>query len=295
MSIRFVPHVSTVPFEELAGSPEERATIAWAGDGATRKRKCLSIHRIALEREMLGYIVAQGSIGIAGAPNAIIHLPEPFGIDRPNLMATNVVAKPLGRVSGVNTDTRYANYKHSILDVTYEVATRIMSERYGYVTLTEEIRDLTEFVTQPTKNLFWGTGGGKEAIDTFDAPGKMNYGLEWIYTISGAWRVPPQIFDYVGMINTVAIPKGDLGQVFMPYTLLYAEPVVAKEMTFGGAIYRITLRFLHKDNGTSASPKGWNWFPRISAAGAAITYEPITDGADAKNFYNSADFRDVFA
>ena len=295
MSIRFVQHVLTVPFEELDHSPEERATVSWAGDGATRRLKCLSRDRIALERELLGYIAAQGSVGIGGPTNVIIHLPAPFGVDRPNLMATNVVAKPFGRVIGVNSDDRYANYAHTILDVTYEVATRIISERYGFITLSEEIRDLTDFVTLPTKNLYWGTGGAAEAIDAFDAPGKMNYGLEWTYTISGAYKVPPQIFDYVGMVNTVAILKGDIGRTFMPYTLLYAEPVIAKEITFGGAIYRITLRFLHKDNGTPASPKGWNWFPRISAAGADITYEPITDGTDAKNFYRSADFRDVFA
>ena len=295
MAARFVPHILTVPFEELDGSPEERATVAWAGDGATRKFKCLSRNRIALERELLGYIEPQGSIGIGGAQNHIIHLPAPFGVDRPNLMAMNVVVKPFGRVSAVNADSRYANYDYSILDVTYEVATRMRSDQYGFITLSEEIRDLTEFVTLPTKNLYWDTGGAAEAIEAFDAPGKMNYGLEWIYTISGAYRVPPEIFDYVGKINTVAILKGDIGQTFMPYTLLYAEPVVAKETTFGGAIYRITLRFLHKDNGTPASPKGWNWFPRISASGSAITYEPITDGTNNKNFYSSADFRSVFA
>ena len=287
MSTRFIPNSLTVPFEELAGSPEERSTITWAGDGATRRLKCLSINRIALERELLGYI------GFTGG-NVSLHLPASFGVDRPNLVATNVVIKPFGRVSGVITDTRFANYEFSVLNVTYEVATRVLSERYGFITLTEEIRDISEFVTLPTKGLYWGTGGGKEAIVAFDAPGKINYGLEWIYTISGAYRVPPQIFDYVGMVNRVAISVIDLERTYMPYTLLYAEPVVVKEMTFGGMIYRITLRFLHKDNGTPASPKGWNWFPRISASGAEITYERITDGTDSKIFYKNADFRDVF-
>ncbi len=284
MTVRFIPFRLTVPFEELDGSPEERSTSAWAGDGATRKLKCLARHRIALERELLGYI-----------DGALIHLPAPFGVDRPTLMATNVVVKPFGRIGGAAMDSRFATYEHSILDVTFEVAARIMSERYGFITLTEEIRDATDFVTMPTKGLYWGTGGGKEAIDTFDAPGKLNYGLEWIYTISGAYRVPPQIFDYVGKINKVAISMPDIGQTFQPYTLLYAEPVIVKQATFSGTIYRITLRFLHKDNGTPTTPKGWNWFPRISATGAEVTYEPITDGTDSKNFYRGADFRDVFA
>ena len=288
MTVRFIPHRLTVPFEELAGSPEERSTITWAGDGATRRLKCFSTNRTFLERELLGYTELIDS-------NVLIHLPAPFGVDRPNLIATNVIITPFGRVSGVITDIRYANYLHCVLNITYEVATRVLSNRYGFITLTEEIRDMSEFVTLPTKGLYWGTGGGKEAIEAFDAPGKLNYGLEWIYTISGAFRVPPQIFDYVGKINTVAISMPDIGQTFMPYTLLYAEPVVVKDMTFGGTIYRITLRFLHKDNGTAASPKGWNWFPRISASGAEVTYEPITDGTNSKNFYHASDFRDVFA
>ena len=294
MAVRFIPNRLTVPFEELAGSPEERSAGTWAGDTATRRLKCLSIHRLALGRELLGYTELQGGDAAAGI---LIRLPAPFGPDRPTLVATNVVTKPFGRVSGVPSDTRFANYEHSILDVAYEVATRVLSTRYGFVTLSEEIRDVSEFVTLPTKGLYWGTGGAKEAITTGDAPGKINYGTEWLYTISGAFHVPAQIFDYVGMVNSVEIPAGTTapqGQVYPPYTLLYASPVVGAEMTFRGTIYRITLRFLHKDNGTIAVPKGWNWFPRISAAGAAVTYERITDGTDSKIFYPSADFRDVF-
>lgn len=290
MAVRFIPHRLTVPFEELDGSPEERSTNAWAGDGATRRLKCLATNRIALERELLGYIEYFGS-------NALIHLPAPFGIDRPNLVATNVVIKPYGKVSGVISDTRYANYIYVILDVTYEVATKVLSERYGFITLVEELRDLSEFVTLPTKNLYWNTGGNKEAIDAFDAPAKIDYNLEWVYTISNAYTVPSQIFSYVGMVNSTSITNHDASMIFRPGTLLYASPVIIKEMTFGGIVYRITLRFLHKDNGLVGVGlyAGWNYFPRISASGSTTTYERITDGTDNKDFYNSADFRDVFA
>lgn len=280
---RFIPHRLTVPFEELDGSPVVRSTSSWAGDGATRKLKCLTTNRIELERELLGYVYGN-----------VVHLPASFGVDRPNLIATNVTLTPFGRTGAVGNDNRYADYEHVILNVAFEVVTKIPSPQYGFVTLSEEVRDLSEFVTLPVKNLYWGTGGDKEEIDTFDAPGKMNYGLELVYTISNAYRVPPEIFDYVGKVNSEAINHPGIGYVFEPYTLLYASPSVSSELTFGGTIYRITLRFLHKENGTPANPKGWNWFPRISAAGEEITYETITDGTDSKIFYGSADYRGVF-
>lgn len=292
MFARFVQNRLSVPFEELTGSPEERSTSTWAGDGATRRLKVLARDRIALERELLGYI----RIAIGTTQHALIYLPAPFGADRPGLVATSVVTKPFGKVGGSALDTRFATYKYTLMDVVYEVATRIPSERYGLITLTEEIRDVTEFVTLPTKGLFWGTGGAKESIDRFDAPAKINYGLEWTYTITGAYRVPPQIFDYVGKTNLTSIPIAYLGIVCRPGTLLYVEPVVSKELTFGGTIYRITLRFLHKDNGLVGAGlyAGWNWFPRISASGEDITYERITDGTDEKIFYDWVDYRDVF-
>lgn len=289
MSISFTDNVLTVNFEELKGSPEERITSAWAGDGATRRLQCFARDRILLERELLGYIEYRGN-------DALMHLPVPFGDDRPGLVATSVVIKPFGRIGGSEWDTRFATYKYAILNVTFEVATRIPSNRYGFITLSEEVRDVTEFVTLPSKGLYWGKAESKEAIDPADAPAKINYGLEWIYTISGAYRAPPQIFTYVGKVNSVDIPIGYVGtgEVFARGTLLYVEPVVARELTFNGVIYRITLRFLHKDNGDSTTPKGWNYYAHVSEAGTTISYERITDGTNDKNFYPFADFRDVF-
>ena len=297
MAIRFMPNRLTIPFEELDGSPEERRTSAWAGDGAVRKLKVRSRDRLWLEKQLLGYLEVAGTKNMAGtSDNVLIHLPVPFGPDRPGLVATSIVTKPFGRVAGVPSDTRFANYDYSLMEVTYEVATRLASSVYGFITLSETTKDITEFVTLPTKNLYWGTGGAKEAIDRFDAPAQVNYGLEWTYTITGAYRVPPHLFDYVGFTNSRLIYIKHLMMPCYPGTLLYTEPAVVKQETFGGTIYRITLRFLHKDNGLVGVGlyAGWNWFPRISASGAAITYERITDGTSEKIFYDLVDFRDVF-
>ncbi len=295
MGIRFIHNAMTVNFEELDASPEEMLTSTWAGSGATRRLKVRSVDRIRLVRELLGYAAGQGSPGIFGFPNVLIYLPASFGPDMPNLVATNAVVKPFGKTGAVSSDTRFANYEHSIISVTYEWNTKLRSAIYGLITLNETVQDVSEFVTLPTKNLYWGTGGGKEAIEEFDAPGKMNYGLEWTYTIAGAYYVPTEIYDPVGKLNLFEVVAPGIRRIFPPFTLLYASPVVESEITYSGTVYRITLRFLHKNNGTFDSPKGWNWFPRISASGADITYEPITDGTDSKNIYGGIDFRGVFA
>lgn len=287
MTIMFIPNRMTYPFEELDGSPEEMVTSTWAGSGATRRIKCLSVNRIGLINELLGWHRFIGG-------NVKIYLPQWYGPDMPNLVATSVVVKPFGKVSA-GLDTRWANYEHVIIDINYEWNTKIQSSVYGLITLHETIQDVSDFVTLPTKNLYWDVGGSKEAIDAFDAPGKINYGLEWSYEITGAYTVPEQIFDPVGKLNLYAIKAPGINRTFPPFTLLYASPVVESELTYSGTIYRIALRFLHKNNGTFADPKGWNWFPRVSASGADITYEPLTDGTDNKNIYGGIDFRGVFA
>lgn len=298
MSIRFIKNRITVNFEEMDGSPEERRTNEWNGDGATRRLKCLMSDRIELEYELLGYTDRKIDISIGGDQNILMHLPQSFGPDREGLIATSVITRPFGKVSASPKDNSFTNYIYSILDVTYEVATRIPSSQYGFVVISEDIRDVSEFVTLPTEGLYWGTGGAKEAIDMLDAPGKINYGLEWAYTISGAYLIPEGIFDYVGQINSFEIPGGastPFGYVYPIGTLLYTAPVISIENTFMGSRYRISFRFLHKNNGTSGSPKGWNFFPRISASGEDITYERITDGTNNKNFYDYGDFRSIFA
>ncbi len=288
-TVRFIRNVVTTYFGELAGSPEEMIASAWGGVGATRKLHCLSRDRISLVRELLGYAESVGG-------NVLIHYPAPYGPDIPALVATSVVVKPFGRVSAVAADARYANYPGVIIDVNYEVANRIASDRYGFVTLSEEILDTTEFLTMTTQGLYWGTGGGRESIAPFDAPGKLSHGKEWLYTIRGAYVIPSTIFDHIGKVNTSAITSSDMGQTFAPGTLLYAAPSVAAEVTLDRTIYRITLRFLHKDNGSEGSPMGWNYFPRPSKTGADVDFERIYDGADhAKIFYIASDFTDVFA
>ena len=289
MTVKFINNMVTTTFGELAGSPEEMIASAWGGVGATRKLHCLARDRIRLVRELLGYSEVVGD-------NVQIHYPAPYGPDIPSLVATSVVVKPFGKCGAADIDARYATYPGSILDVNYEVANRIASEQYGFVTLTEELLDTTELVTLTTRGLYWGTGGSRENIDTFDAPSKLSHGKEWLYTISGAYTIPSTIFDHVGKINTSAITSSYTGEVFASGTLLYTAPSIASEVTLAGTIHRITLRLLHKDNGTAGSPKGWNWFPRPSKAGADVDFEPIYDGADqAKIFYVMTNYTDVFA
>ncbi len=183
MPYTLVPHRFSVPFEELDGSPEELVTRTWGGTSATRRVKCLVRDRVTLVNELLGYTA-----------NWTIHPPAPYGPDILGILASSVSIKPFGKLSQNQSDDKYANYDYCIIDISFEAMEKVLSGIYGYITITETLRDASEFVTLPTKNLFWGTGGGAVAITPFDAPGKINAVGEWIYEISGASAVPSVIF-----------------------------------------------------------------------------------------------------
>ena len=279
--IILVPHRFTVPFnavEELDGSPLENFSSTRENTGASRELKCKANVRLQLIRELLGYYEFVGL-------NTLVHPPHVFGPDMPNIMASNVTTKPFGRIRAVPGDPWFANYTDSILDVTYEVQEKVFSAIYGNVMITDLLTDASEFTTLSNKGLYWGTGGGAVAADAAEAPGKINYLLEWTHTISGGCCIPPGLFAYVGHVNAAPMYSAALDVTFEAETLLYATPAISREVTFTGVVYEISLRFLYKNNGTAAAPRGWNHFARPSAGGAAMTFERMTDGTDDRVFY----------
>jgi len=282
-----VPHRFSVPFEEMDGSPTEFVTRSWGGTGARRTLKCLTSNRVQLVNELLGYVDYYGG-------TATIHPPAPYGPDILNIVVSDVAIKPFGKMGQISSDTRFADYDYSIIEVTFEAADKVLSSVYGYVSILETIRPASEFITLPTKELYWGVGGAAEAIDAFDAPGKINKMLEWTYEIRGASAYPVEIWKHIGKVNYAVTTSASLGVTFGIETLLYAGPIVEKEITLSGTIYNITLRFIYKNNGPIGTPYGWNYFPRISAAGSTITFENITDGTNPKLFYPYADFTEIF-
>lgn len=280
--IKTVPCRFTKTFEELDGSPVEELSSEITALRTVRNFKCAWEDRIQLAVEFVGYTQAFGTA-------VVYHYPHQYTVISSLLVAVEVSIKPFGK-TGALTDDRFTKYNYAELIVTYQMPRIETSEAYGgAVTINEQIHGASEFITLPTKNLFWGKAGEKVLIDTFDAPGKVNQMIEWIYNIRGA-RILPNIQLYPGRINKYASRSTSLGYIFPPTTLLMGEPIISKETSFDGVKYDLTLRFLFKNNGTYANPRGWNYFPRVSNPGIHISWERITDGTNDKEIYEEVDF-----
>lgn len=292
MAIRIVPHRFTVDFEELKGSPTESLSRDfWKGTGAVRVFRCASADRIKLANELLGYMAG-----------FVYHLPHPYTDISRLLVATNIATNPVGKISGQD-DAKFANYPKTDLTVTYTIPQETFEAFGGLVTVTETIQEASEFVTLPTKGLFWYVDGvANEPIREFDAPGKVNKLLEWTYEIRNAQFVPGIIWYNYGKVNAYSIYSRSLDTTFPAETLLCGSPTVVRETTYYSTGYNITLRFLIKNNGTFANPFGWNHYPRISdETSVDIEYERMVKAVDAPNtiagwkvFYQLSDFRTMF-
>lgn len=292
--MRIVANRITVDFEELKGSPTEKVSYDfWTGTGATRVVRCNSNVRLRLIQEFLGYW--QGSI--YHRPHPYLDL-DPSGI----LVATDAATVPVGKITG-QSDRRFADYPKVDVTITYSIPPEVFEAFGGLVSITESMRDASEFLTCDTKGLFWYVDGvTNEPISNFDAPGKINNLTEWTYEIRGAVRVPNGVWGYPGSVNQATSYSNTYDRYFPAETLLCCAPEVTKERNFNRTYYNIRLRFLAKNNGTLASPRGWNHFPRRHDTTIVDTsYERIVRAIDAPNtitgwkvFYPLADFSTIF-
>ena len=293
MLFLFVNRQFRVPFEELTGSPTETHTLdtttGIVSVTAKRQLKCTSSNYAKLLADLGGYIEYRSL-------TTVFHGADWYGHIDDGIRVVHVDAKPYGKISASPDDTKFASYPHVILDVIYKTTPPSAEAlAYGLVTINERLVAAGEFITLNTKGLYWGTGGAKEAIDPMDAPSIIAPLMEWSYEISGASLVPEFIFSHVGKVNATGRYSQSLNFTFPAQTLLYVQPSIeySFKRNYGrpgsdaSKVYRIALRFLYR-------PGGWNIFPRVSAAGSTISWEPITDGTDNKDFYPLADFNEVF-
>ena len=286
--MRVVANRLTVDFMELDGSPTETISAdLWSGTGATRIFRCASEDRMQLIKEFLGYWTG-----------AIYHLPHSYLDIAGIVVATNAATKPVGKITA-QADNRFANYPKTDVTITYLIPPETFQAYGGLVTVTETMREASEFVTCASKGLYWYVDGvDNEPIDEFDAPGVVNDLVEWTYEIRRARVVPAGIWGYPGHVNSYQCYSRTFNLFFPAETLLCCTPEVSVERTFNGTTYNITLRFLSKNNGTLLGPRGWNHFPRRSELDATdVSWERMVTnktGNVEKIFYPHADFRNIF-
>lgn len=291
MSVRILPCNFTVDFEEMEGSPVENVSVEWAELGVSREFKCAAADRFSLVRSLIGFTEVFGA-------NVVIHKPHAYTFISELVMCTNVEVKPFGKMIA-GPDSRFSNYQDVIVSAIYKIPQGVMAEAFGaLVTITETLQEASEFITLPEKGLYWLVSTGPfvgEELDYMDAPGKISQLLEWTYEIRNALYVPAGVWGYPGHVNTYEVYSRTFDIRFPAGTLLCGNPTVSKEISFSATTFNISLRFLAKNNGTYAAPKGWNYFPRVSKVGGAISFEPIYDtNGVAKIIYPYADFRSIF-
>jgi len=275
----------TIAFEELDQSPTEIMSKRRGVTSAKRIVQCVWTDRIQLAKEFIGYIEQFGS-------DFITHRPHVYDEVSSLLIAVSVDMIPFARLSTPTTEG-FNTYDTAQLTVSYEVRQseeapeeeeeKEAPEYGGTVLISESMEPSSEFITLPTKNLFWGKGDDKEAIDTLDAPAKVNSMIEWVYNIRNATIIPINVWSIVGKINKEACSRSAYYAPYPKGTLLCGNPTIRRELTAEGYKYDITYRFLYKLT-------GWNHFPRVSKSGGEISYERITDGTNDKNIYEEVSF-----
>lgn len=288
MAVRILPCRLTVPFSELDGSPTENIAVEWTGFGANRSLKVAAANRMQLIKELLGYKEYVGG-------NLLIHQAHEYRYISNLLTAVSVTTKPFGKIAATPGDSRFADYPDSIVDVVYKIPQWRTAQFYeGLVTVTDTVQPSTEFITINTEKLYWDAAQA-EPLDSMDAPGKLIHTLEWIQEIRNAIVLLPGVWGLPGYVNSYPVYSRFLNTTFPAGTLLCEPPTVDREVSFDSIpTYNITIRFVAKNNGTYAVPRGWNYFPRWNAGGTSVSWLPLYDGVgNVKIFYPFADFRNI--
>ena len=295
-NIKIIPCRFTKDFQELDGSPTENiasdlSPAFFTGTNATRVFRCASRDRMRLAREFLGY-----------RSGVVYRLPHSYSDIDNIVVATSIAMKPAGKIEAQD-DARFANYPCTDITVTYSIPPETMRAFGSLVTVTETMREASEFITCANQGLFWYVDGiTNEQTNEFDAPGIVNHLTEWTYEIRGSKYIPAGVWGHPGSVNQVSAYSRTFGRTFPPETVLCCSPEVTQEKSFSDLSYTIRLRFLIKNNGTYDAPRGWNHFPRRSdTTDVDVVYERMVRAIDAPNssagwkiFYPLADFSDIY-
>ena len=294
--IRIMPCRFTVPFEEIAKSPSLRIAANRDESHAARTLQCAGVYHYQLVKELLGY-TEFSALGV------VYHRPHTITIISPFMIATTVDVNSFDdKVCGQTIDGLNV-YETVRLTVRYEavslrdVGSTQAFDKYGnVVSVTEDIRPASEFLTLPTEGLFWGKGEDKVPLEDLHAPAMAVEMYEWIYNIRNAKKVPDElIFTHPGKINSKPVTSRAYNKNFPAGTLLCGNPEVRQEITpDGGQTFDITLRYTFSYNGidsVSGDAIGWNYYPHVVET--EIKWERITDGTSDVTFYKEENFGEV--
>lgn len=263
-----------VSYTELKNSPKEYLRPGHAE--VERKLLCTWAERITLCRELLGY----WSYGYYYPPDLYTASGNELLY---NIYAYECQIEPVGA------------YEKALVTVRYKVKDQyIIGE--DHVFITEHIEPAAEFLTLSKTGLYFGTGGESVPLgDDVEPPSMIIRMFDWVYTLQGVWSLDDAYYDLPGKVNNAAVYSRALVRTFPAETLLCGNPSAHREITrYGSYTWKVTYRFTYRNQGTLASPKGWNHWPRTdNADGDGVKFEKITDGTNNVPIYTLADFTTV--
>ena len=202
-------------------------------------------------------------------------------------------AQSIGGISGWGERTQQAGatyvYEFAEIDVDYRRATTDPasgdSADPNMTYISESIEGAAEFLTVPTKGLYWVTG---VPLGTDEAPAMLLKTINWVYTIHRLAVIPEEFLSYIGGINSAPITSITLNRTFAARTLLYNPPQFSRDITSEGVqAWQATLRFTERK-------KEWNLFPNTKEhdADGTISFLPVFQmaGGNQLKLYPELDF-----
>lgn len=197
------------------------------------------------------------------------------------LYAKSVSITPFGKP--VATSSSVQAYGHAILEVKYAPTDLVEFEEKPELAIFDiRLRPNSEFITLPSRQLYWDKDGAKEPLE--HPPGVLVQSLDIEIVRHRQRTIPPRVLTAIGVINEKAIKLPDIPFACGPETLLYAGASADKsETTKSKKEWRLTLTFKYRKH-------GWNLFFRDNNKPQKI-YE--SGGARAKP-YPVEDFIELF-
>ena len=277
------PHKLTVTFDELTFSPFGKTqTVSFNESGASgvRRLKCAWSSRIALARDLMGYVRQE--------PDNTVHIYRPATMPGyPKLVCNSVDIEPYIQPDPDGDTDLVASFVEAIVTANYAYLSRATPEDQPNITyVSEELNPAAEFITLPNDSLFWDAEN-TESLGTADAPGYLIRMMEWQYTLHKVFIMPPAYFTLAGSINNGPVFSQSLNFTFEPGTLLADAPSLSRQWTSEGLpLWDVTFRFLYRPQAQ------WNLFPRPNIAGAkGIVWNAVFDtNGIQKQFYTPSNF-----
>ena len=296
MSIKIIRVANdiTVPYTEIKDSPRE--TIRANNNTATRVFEVAWADRITFAKQMTGFTTQDVSGTVT-----IVYIYEPHKY--PDSSIKNLYAKEanIAGLGVVTDDTAFttqtvAKFDNAQVTISYETPEYPQGTDVGTVYVSESLEPATEFLTMRTDGLGYSDG---VPLDEGEAPGYLIRMVDWVYTIHELNAVPAEVLTLPGSVNSSKIFSKSLGLTFPVGTLLFGNPSLDRQHTADGATaWTVTFRLTYR-------PNGWNFFPRVVAAGGDLVWSQIYPVAlnpdtvvweptgEAINFYPSANFSGV--